>query len=429
MAEIYLALFILGCISCLGWGLDKMSRIYQFPFFMGGMFVAFLMPQAIALYLSADTKLPNQRALERVLLMSALCVFMCLFSTILPVSPKAAKSWDINLNLKRLFYGGVFLATLGMIFTVLTMRTEYATNAIGQATGLRTIFSTLTYLSMPGFAMVLTVALKRPNALCYAAAAAAAFVPLYRIIVFGRRETTGAFFLTVGLVLFFQKKIKPPRTLAIAAIVFALLAIPIIGQYRAISTSGRWDLLGQLDPLTTFQNMVQESNDSELRWAALSMDATLNTKQYGFGLGYWNELVFRFVPAQWVGREFKEGLMLPMQDFSLRELYGYVVNPGFVMPGVGDTFMEFDYLGCVVFLGVGYLYKILWTSATRFGSLSSQLLYISSIPGLLKIVSHGTKSTLADITFNFIFIFCVFLYARQPLKTPSIWLRTKPSLN
>jgi hypothetical protein len=133
------------------------------------------------------------------------------------------------------------------------------------------------------------------------------------------------------------------------------------------------------------------------------------------------------VPGQWFGRDFKEGLMLKLQTFSLNDLYGYVPNPGFVMSGVGDTFMEFDYLGCFVFFGFGYLYKVIWTAAVRFDSLSSQLIYISSIPGLLKIVSHGTQSTVADITFTLVFVFSVFLYARQPIRSSSA-LKPNPSI-
>jgi hypothetical protein len=418
MSDVYLAFLILFCIAALGWGLEKMSRVYQFPFFMGGIFIAFLVPQAIALYVTS--RLPSKAALERVLLMSVLCLAMCLMSYALPSSPKLIRSLNFSVNPKRLFHGGLFLASLGFVFSFLALNTEITLNSRGQLTGLRTIYSTFAYLSIPGLAILLLLALKRPTIVNISAALFAAFIPLYRIVVFGRRETIAAFLLAIGLALFFQKRVTPPRTLAIAAIVFALLVIPLIGQYRRVSASGNWNLLWDLDPIGNLQNMVESAKDLELEYAALQMDATVKSGQHGYGLGYWNILAFRFIPAQLLGRGFKEALMLQTKDYSLKTLYDYVPNPGLVPTGIADSFIEFDYFGCLVFLILGYVLKNLWISAAQYNSVLSQILYISFLPGSMKAVTHGTGTCLADFVFYAIFIFAVVLYARRRIPRPAL---------
>jgi hypothetical protein len=418
MADAYLAFLILFCIAALGWGIEKMSRVYQFPFFMGGIFIAFLVPQAISLYVTS--KLPSKTALERVLLMSVLCLVMCLMSYALPTSPKLIRSLNFSVNPKRLFHGGILLAILGFAFSFLALDTEITFNSKGQLTGLRTIYLTFTYLSIPGFAILLLLTLKRPTIVNICATLFAAFVPTYRIIIFGRRETIAAFVLAIGLALFFHKRLTPPRVLVIAAIVFALLVIPLIGQYRRASLSGNWNLLWELDPIENLQNTVQSAKDLELEYAALQMDATVKTGQHGYGLGYWNILAFRFIPAQLLGRDFKEALMLQTKDYSLRTLYGYVPNPGLVPTGIADSFIEFDYFGCLVFLVLGYVLKNLWISAAKYNSVLSQVLYISFLPGSMKAVTHGTGTCLADFVFYAIFIFAVVLYARRRVPRPAL---------
>ncbi|MER3433510.1 MAG: hypothetical protein C4288_08770 [Leptolyngbya sp. ERB_1_1] len=412
MPEIYVAMIILLCIAGIGWGVDRPSRIYQFPFVMSGIFIAFLVPQAISLCLNPI--LPSRRALERVLLMSVLCLIMCLLSQATPKAPKLLKALNFNVNQKKLFQGGLALAILGFVFSRLALGTEITLNARGQLTGLRTIYSTLAYLSVPGFAILLLITLKRPNWTNIAATFFACYIPIYRIVQFGRRETIAAFILTIALALFFHRRITPPRTLAICGVIFAMLVIPLIGQYRAIAASGGWSQLWSLDPVQTLQKMVGSAKDLELEYAALQIDATVQTKQYGYGLGYWNILVFRFIPAQLLGRGFKDALTLHPQDYSLRQLYNYVPNPGLVPTGIADAFIEFDYFGCLVFLALGWVFKNLWISATKDGAILSQILYISFLPGSMKAVTHGTGTCLSDFTFYTIFVLSVMLYARQP---------------
>ncbi|BAU11425.1 hypothetical protein LEP3755_19190 [Leptolyngbya sp. NIES-3755] len=418
MSTIYLAVIILLCIAGIGWSVDRPSRIYQFPFVMAGIFAAFLVPQGISLILNPI--LPSPKVLERALLMSALCLLMCLLSYALPTSAKVVKALSFPTNEKKLFQGGLLLAVLGFFFSRLALATELTLNARGQLTGLRTIYSTFSHLSVPGLAILLLLTLKRPNFTNIAATLFACVIPVYRIIAFGRRETIATFLLTIGLALFFRKRWTVPRPLAIAAVIFALLAIPLIGQYRSVASSGNWDQLWNLKPIENLKNVVGNASDLELEYAALQIDATIKTQQYGYGTGYWNILVFRFIPAQLLGSDLKEGLMLRLQELDLRALYNYVPNPGLVPTGIADTFREFDYFGCLVFVVLGLLIKTLWVSAVRHDSILSQVLYITFLSGSMKAVTHGTGTCLSDFVFYTIFVLGVALYARRKVPTSKL---------
>jgi len=75
MAEIYRNLLVIICLGLLGWGFIRIERIYQYPFFMGAIFLSFLVPQAFALVENPGQL--DQESLERVLLMSSLCAAAC----------------------------------------------------------------------------------------------------------------------------------------------------------------------------------------------------------------------------------------------------------------------------------------------------------------------------------------------------------------
>ena len=49
MAETYRNLLVIVCLGLFVWGLIRIERIYQYPFFMGAIFLSFLVPQAFAL--------------------------------------------------------------------------------------------------------------------------------------------------------------------------------------------------------------------------------------------------------------------------------------------------------------------------------------------------------------------------------------------
>ncbi|MEA5570394.1 hypothetical protein [Calothrix sp. UHCC 0171] len=414
MAELYLYLFIFICAGLLIWGLVSPERVYQYPFFMGGIIISFILPQAIALF--NNPLLPNQEALERVLLMCCLCAAMCWFGYQLPINRKFVSSFDAHFDDKKMMYGGIVFTIIGYIATILINLQPESVRANTQWTGIITIYFFFSGLIYPGFSIFLLSALKRPTFIKFALTAFAAAIPIQTIILYGRREVTATFILSIGLSICFFRRYVPPRWLAVGFIILALFAIPLIGEYRTIAKSGNWEQLWQLKPVENLQNFVMKGKNLELRNAALLMDAAVKNSQYGFGTQYWDSVIFQFVPAQFLSAEFKNNLQFKMSEYDTKSLYGYTIPVGTTITGIGDSFTQFDYLGCMFFVFVAYIFKNLWIAAIHKNSLGAQLFYISLFSPAMLSITHGTTKFFADLLFRLIFMGGLLVFAR--VKTP-----------
>ncbi|MBW4545034.1 MAG: hypothetical protein KME25_11390 [Symplocastrum torsivum CPER-KK1] len=381
---------------------------------MGGIFVSFILPQAIALINKPGPV--SQEALERVFLMSCLCAAMCWFGYQLPPSRNLIKKLDLAIDTKKLFQGGIVFVLIGYVSYFLIMRQPEAARENTQWTGIITIYAFFSTLIYPGLTILLSSTLRHPTISKLILTAFAAALPLHTIILYGRREPTATFILTIGLSLYFIRKLVPPRWLVISFVVIALFAIPLTGTYRAIAKTGDWSQLQEIQPLETLENFVKNQEILELKNAALLMDAAVRTNQYGYGIEYWNSLIFRFVPAQLVGANFKKLLQIELANYDLETLYRYKMTTGITITGIGDAFTQFDYMGCLFFFCLAWFFKTLWFSANYKNSITSQIFYVSLFSPSMLSVTHGTVGFIPDFVFNLIFLSLVIIYAsRKPM--------------
>jgi hypothetical protein len=412
MAEFYLYLLIGICLGLLGWGLIRLDRIYQYPFFMGAIFTSFILPQAISLVNNPGAV--SQQALERVLFMCCLCAAMCWLGYQLPLNPSLIRTLDLPVNSTKIVHSGIVFVVIGYISNFLISQLPEAVRENSTWTGIVTIYAFFGGLIYPGFTILLLSMLQRPNLSKIVMATCAAALPLQIVILYGRRETTATFILTIGLSLYYFRRYLPPRWLVVSLICSTLLIIPLTSSYRSIAKTGDWHQLLELRPVENFQNFVAEGDILELRNAALLMDATARTGQYAYGTDYWNTLVFRFVPAQLVGRDLKDALQIKLQDYDLETLYGYNIPRGSTPTGIADSFTQFDYFGCFFFFISAYFFKNLWIAAILRNSLPGQIFYISLFAPAMISVTHGTVRFFPDLVFRIVFIGTALYYARSP---------------
>lgn len=415
LIQFYLWAFIAICFGLLAWGLKRPTRVYEYPFFMSGIFIAFIAPQAFPL-ISNPGNLPPE-AIERILLMSCLCAAMCWVGYQFKPNDKLIKKLDIPVNRTKLLHGGVAFVIIGYFFTFLVMSLSDITVAEGGGwTGIATVYVFFTSLAYVGFTMVFMHALRSPSVVNIVLTIFASVIPMYSIIAGGRRQPAATFIVAAGLTLYFNKGYVPPRGLVAAAVGFALIIIPLTGAYRSIAESGEWGQLQELKPVENLETYVAESENTELKNGAYLMEATASLDAYQYGTGLWDGVVFNFVPAQFLGRDFKDSLMFrPFQDFINRmpTLFAYDPIPGMTFTGVADAFLEFGYFGCLFFLVLGYFFKSLWASASAESSIVSQILYAGLFSPALITVTHGTYIFLPNLIFYFIFFGSVVWYARE----------------
>ncbi|MEH1963215.1 MAG: hypothetical protein V7L05_25875 [Nostoc sp.] len=419
MAEIYLYLFIGICIALIAWGLIRLERVYQYPFFMAAIFISFILPQAIALVNYSFSSVVSQAALERVLLYSCMCVAMCWVGYQSKPNSKLLAKLDIPLDEGKLFQAGIILLAIGHLCYFLLSKIDIQTAANGNWTGPATIlyfFGSVIYLSLP---ILLLNVLKRPNFINLTLTIIAAYPILQAIILHGRRQPTMAFLITIGLSFFLVKRYIPPRWLFIIGIISAAYIIPVLGQLRGnfwtLVFSGDWQTL-----LSTSQHSldsVTQGKILELRNAALMMDAATDLNKYGYGTGFWDAIIFQFVPGQIVGFDVKASLQFKLGTLrDLQDIYSYHIHNGTTPTGIGDSFVEFSYLGCLTFASIGYLFKTLWVSTIYRGSLVSTLLYIGLIDSAMVGITHGISRFLQEFIFKTGVLFLIVYFCRKKIS-------------
>lgn len=414
MTELYLYLFIAICLSLLIWGLAKSERIYQYPFFMGGIFVAFVVPQAVALINRPYAATPS--SVERVLLMACLCAGMCWLGYQFTPKIKSTDADTKNINESRLFKIGIVLAVIGNFFNYLVLTTTPQIAENSNWTGPITIYVFFANTSSIAFAILLTFAIRKFSFTRLLLTLFAAYPLLIMIFGAGRRQKTATFFIVIGIILFFERRISPPRWLALALVTITVLLIPLAGMLREdLWTTLLHDGISAVD-WTDGLDKVLAGNVLELRNAALLIEAVAYTDKYGLGTGYWDGLIFQFVPGQIVGKELKQSLQINLTDYDLRLLFKYQIPRGSTRTGIGDAFMEFGYFGCLFFALQAHFFKRLWFSATLENDPISRILYAGLISSALVGVTHGTIRFIQELVFQWGIILIVFWYAKERPK-------------
>jgi hypothetical protein len=362
-----------------------------------------------------------EQAVENVLLITCLCIAACLLGS-QPFTREHPGHEAARIpNETRLFHAGVLFVVCGVGFSYLLSHTEVQTSETGGWTGPATIYGFFQQLCYPGFAICLLLALRRPTLVSISSTLLAAIVPI-QSVVFGRREPAALFALTIGLTLYFQLRLRPPRWLVAGAILGAMLAIPATATYRRFQLQSDWQGVRQIDLASNFQEFLNQESVLELRNAAMLIEATRRCGEYEMGAGYWNHLIFRYIPAQWLGKSFKESLMLNRSHEGVeRELAAmdYVNPAGSTVTGMGDSFQQFGYWGCLFFAGIAIFFRRLWRAALEPNALFAQMFYMQSCTCAMRAVTHWTLDFFPGLLYNAIFLGAALLYASSPASRPA----------
>ena len=304
----------------------KPQRVLQYPFFMDSMFVAFLMPQATALVNNPGAAPIS--SVYRILFYASLCAMMCWLGYGLKPHSQWLDKLDGIPNPKRLAYAGIALSAFGTLCFLLLCTISIQKTSAGTWTGPATILLLFSGCGLTGVTILLLHGMyyRQRKSLIIAALAFSPFLPA--ILESGRRQLTATFFITIALAIFFTYRIIPPRWLVLTLVIATVALIPIVGLMRG----GFWDALfsGTLTvaEVQAVFDELQEGKILELRNAALLAEGAEITGLYGYGSGFWNSIVFQYVPGQWFGQQFKSSLYIVLPSFDLQELFNYTTSAG-----------------------------------------------------------------------------------------------------
>lgn len=419
LLQIWIFVFLAGFLLARGFTVPR--RFFEFPYFMAATFVVFIFPQVISL-----SRFPGATPLESltpVMIMTNLCLACCYLGYLLRPSRWIVRHGSTPVKLERLFHVGVGFVFVSLFFNFLISRMTAEETGGSMWTGRVTIYHFFSQLVYPGFAICLYTALTKRSSLAWLFTFLAALNPVMSIVLAGRRESAALFVLTIGLTLFFQRRFVPPRALIAIGIVFAMLAIPATTKYRTTVSLEGVGGVRQIDLVGNFKRFLNEESILELRNAAVLIYATRMRGNYDYGTAYWDQLVFRFVPAQLFGKEFKDKLMFeePVIDEKKEEeveigIRSFAAPKGTTLTGMGDAFKQFGYFGCLFFVLLAVIFRSLWETALQPNTFFAKLLYIQTSTSAMRAVTHQTVDFFPGLLYNLIFLGMAVFYARVPRR-------------
>lgn len=414
MAELYLLLLTISVVLVLARAIIKPALIFEYPYFIAATFAVFILPQAFSLL-----RFPgyvSQSAVADVMLMSLLCMLASVAGYKISPSVAIFKRVASSVNPSKLFHVGVVFTLISFIFAYLLSRTEVTINDRGGMTGVGTIYLFFVGLSFPGFAICLRVLLlgfSIPRLLC---TLLAGLIPLVNVLSV-RREPTIVLALSVALALFYSRRVVPPRILICAGLVFAALAIPATGVYRSMLKDG---VLAQkftrFNLIDNFKNYFGNESILELRNAAALIESTQRFDGYLYGAGYWNQIVFRYVPAQIIGAERKNALMFGTSLESMQQSVdsaGHEYSVGSTLTGMGDSFQNLGWFGCLFFAFLAVFFRSVWLASLWPNALFAQLLYMLVCTSAMRSVTHQTTDFLPGLIYQVVFLSLGVFYAKD----------------
>jgi len=430
MKEFPVILLLIICLAIIVWSFYKQQRIYQFPFLVAIAFTGFIVPQGFGIYNQPGYVDPY--ALDMTMVMAILCVSCC-WTGYLCTKPsyKFLSTIDFKVSIDKLFQFGIIYSIIGSIFFVFLG--NLPTNVLSQTwSGVLVIYNFFAQLAYLGFSLLLVSTLRKPSAYRWICCGLASTWPLIRLVFFGRRTEAAILASIIFASLFLVRRFFIPRKILVTCLVLGVFFIYGIEGYRSllaenIQDSGNQKFTienvielakgtTQIDWIETFQKTFGGQQISELRYAASLIEVTYESGQYGFGTIYWNRLINAYVPSQFLGRDFKNSLLIRISDISDLIQEKEVAFSGLTVTSVGELFHEFWFFGAFIYCLISSFFKQIWILAFRYYNAFYQILYTLILPLAFITVVDGTSGFLQQLVYYLFFLFPVLSYSRFEKK-------------
>lgn len=425
MNSISLGALIAVTLAMLVSGLRTRDGIIRFPFLAAAVCGGWFIPQAIGLV--DDATLP-----EGGYALTMIYAAACMGAIWLGNASRAVRQESFqDFDERRLLIAAAGLSLIGGIAYSQILTTPAQQNELGLTTGIVTIYFFFAKLQYFGLALALLLLLKRFSQRALALVLINLSMTMSFVLFGGRRGAAVEIAMIIITCLWFRRRIIPPRTAILAAVVLAAIVGNSIASYRSLveeintyqarDQEVRLPAINELLEIPFFDDFktLLEKGSYEATNAVYTIAASSETFRFSLGVEYWNYLVFSYVPAQLVGREIKDALTIGQPDLRLQR-YGYVGHIGMTDTGFADSFAAFWIFGVFVFFSISRLLSRWWSSAMS-GSLSMQFLYATSITTAIFAITHSTRWLLAFLLYALGVYWGVFKWARKRnrTKTPS----------
>ena len=97
----------------------------------------------------------------------------------------------------------------------------------------------------------------------------------------------------------------------------------------------------------------------------------------------------------------------------VEDFVGYALPTGSTLTGIGDSFNQFWFFGCLFFAAMGCFFRYIWTAANFTENAIIQVFYIQVMVGAMHGLTHESMDFLPAIIYSGGFLFFVVLFARK----------------
>ena|SRR6267143_181617 len=409
MNLLLIILFAALCVGLFYWGWREPEGTYQFPFLAGATFFAFVLPQVIGL--RHDTDLPTG-ALAKTLFMTFLCALMCYAGYRWRNHPMRSFAWSFEQK-RLLWVSGVLTGIGAWCFFQISRLPEEMTSA-SQWSGLTVAYLFFAQILAYGFAVAVILYFRTGSRIALALAIFGSLFYLDRIFIAGRRGIAAEFAFILLLGVAFGRRKFVSRGAMVGVLITATLFLHSTGDYRSITMDEdgpQWSRVSQIPFLDNFRDLLREGG-GEMRNVVYMIEATERLGNFDYGAFHWNTLVFNYVPAQILGDEFKQSLLIPLEN-NAASVFGYEASVGSTVTGMVDAFQSFWYFGCLKFFVLGFLLHRIYAAAAE-GHFVAQLFYMLMLMPGLHCITHHTSWFISPWVHIGLFLIPGLVLARTP---------------
>ena len=348
----------------------RKNQCFQFPFWAGAISLGWFYPQAINAY--ANIKQYPAQSFAPAMFFATLCSLALWigYHNAVCKQPVRASWLDMEFDGKKLIIGGALLCMGGFFFQwKLSHLPEELLNQT-QWSGITVRYYFLGSIFHFGFLSLWLIYLAQkkwviPRLLIF-------IVPcllllLDTAVVRGRRAGMMTLVSYIFVSLWFVRRVALPRWALLAGLVVGLALINSIGVYRNAMGGKDLPLIERVKAASVATLEVAQDEEEEKPYYEFNnylyyRKVCADELKFDYGLEHWNNVVFNYVPAQIVGRKFKDSLMLPLYNGYVElaeKRYGHKWFLGTVATGYLDSFKSFAWLGFIKFSLVGWMMAML----------------------------------------------------------------------
>ena len=423
LITILLLLFAVVSVVILANATRRRDGMIQYPFLAAAVMLGWVFPQLVGLSLNQTV---SYGAAAKSTIFTLLCLLAGTYGYTKNLRPAKMFNWELSLS--RLHFAAAFLSAAGAYFflKVSSLAAEAIDLYGGAWTGIITIYVFLSSMLTVGMVMAVVAQIHRSSLVGLSIILFDLAFYFDRIVIQGRRTAMVEVFAIALFFVWARRQWLPPRSLIFGAICFGALVVNSIGDYRAImlTTEGNnfgWSGAGagdiaQIDFLGNFLRNVRDPSpyaNQEILNATLTIEAEERAPSFDFGLSIWNAFVVTYVPAQLVGVELKQDLLIPFGDIVFAE-FDHVRYEGTTSTGMSDSFRSFWYFGAIKFALIGLIMSR-WYRAAMRGNPVAQMIIMLITPLALLGITHTTHQFFLGFVSLALFLLPAVYFSRRPV--------------